>query len=78
VLKAVRAIPRVLQHPAHHPVIHPEDHLHTAVAVIPAEAIIHQAAHQADPHQAAHIPVVHHLQADIPVVRHQAGEDSCK
>jgi len=74
VLKAVPDIPQVLRHPAHHPVIHPEDHLPTAVAAPPAEAVIHQAAL----HPAAHLPVVHLPQAVIPVVRHQEAEDSFK
>jgi hypothetical protein len=75
VLKAVQVIPLVPPVHAHHPVILPEDHLHTAVAAIPAEAAV---IHQAAPHPAAHHPVVHLPQAAVAVVRRQEAEDSCK
>jgi hypothetical protein len=76
VLKADQDIPQVLLHPVHHQVIHQEeDHLHTAVAAIPAEAAV---IHRVAPHPAAHPPVVHLPQAAIQVVRHQEAEDSCK
>ena len=74
-MKAVPVIHQVPPVHALHPVIHPEDHLHTAVAAIPAEAAV---IHQAALHPAAHTPVVHHPQAAIQAVRHQEAEDSCK